>query len=125
MKPAEQIPKGMAVSSRANRHEILSKLSVEDQADEVASSKATLELKLGTPVRSLAYPVGLRGTFSSDTLTAAERTQYRIAFSFYGGVNVAAEIDRYDVRRISAAYEAMERFQLETTLSAITGKYWG
>jgi len=37
---------------------------VEDQADEVASSKATLEGKLGTPVRSLAYPVGLRGSFS-------------------------------------------------------------
>jgi hypothetical protein len=48
-----------------------------------------------------------------------------MAFSFYGGVNVAAEIERYDVRRISVAYGAMERFQLETTLSAITGKYWG
>jgi hypothetical protein len=30
-----------------------------------------------------------------------------------------------DVRRIAVAYGAVERFQLETTLSAITGKHWG
>jgi hypothetical protein len=47
-----------------------------------------------------------------------------MAFSFYGGVNVAGEIERYDVRRIAVACGALERFQLETTLSAITGKCW-
>jgi peptidoglycan/xylan/chitin deacetylase (PgdA/CDA1 family) len=121
---AKMVAKGMAVGSHTNRHEILSKLSAEEQNDELASSKAILERRLVVPVRSLAYPVGLRGTFSSDTLAAAERAQYSIAFSFYGGVNIAGEIERYDVRRIPVDYGAVERLQLETTLSAITGKYW-
>jgi peptidoglycan/xylan/chitin deacetylase (PgdA/CDA1 family) len=114
---------GMAIGSHTHNHEILSRLSEEQQLEELVSSKGILEQRLGVPIHAVSYPVGLPESFSSATQAAAERARYRAAFSFYGGCNSFGATERYDVRRYAVnAWSA--RFQLQTTLAAATGKYW-
>ena len=116
---------GMAVGSHAHSHEILSRLSAEEQSRELAMSRAILEERLGTTVRALSYPVGLPHCFTRETRAAALNSGYRIAFSFYGGLNVPGRIDPYDTLRHSvAAGSPIGRYQLQSALAAVTGGYW-
>src|ERR1035441_6820523 len=49
-----------------------------------------------TKVQSVAYPVGGLETFTDVTRSAAEKARYRMAFSYYGGVNVAGSFHSYE-----------------------------
>jgi peptidoglycan/xylan/chitin deacetylase (PgdA/CDA1 family) len=115
---------GMAIGSHTQSHRILSKLPAEDQFQEMACSKQILEKRLGVPVRSIAYPVGLPDSFTPITRAAAERAQYRVAFSYYGGVNTPGAIERYNVLREPVDNAGVARFGLQTTLAVVTRKYW-
>jgi peptidoglycan/xylan/chitin deacetylase (PgdA/CDA1 family) len=114
---------GMAIGSHTRRHEILSKLTVEEQFEELRSSKREIEERLGSPVTAIAYPVGLTGTFSPVTLAAAEQTGYRAGFSFYGGFNPSGRMERFDIRRAGVARPTKALFELQTTLTLATGKH--
>lgn len=116
---------GMAIGSHTHSHEILSRLTPEEQLQELVTSRAILEQRLGRSVPSLSYPVGLRDSFSTATQEAAKQAGYRIAFSFYGGLNVPGAMNRYDVMRYSMAFgTSLGRYQLQTALAAVTGSYW-
>jgi peptidoglycan/xylan/chitin deacetylase (PgdA/CDA1 family) len=116
---------GMAIGSHTHSHEILSRLPEEDQFRELATSRAILEERLGMPVYSLSYPVGLPQCFSTATQMAAQRAGYRIAFSFYGGFNAPGAIQRFDVLRQGVVFgRSLGRYQLQGTLAAVTAKYW-
>jgi peptidoglycan/xylan/chitin deacetylase (PgdA/CDA1 family) len=121
---AEMVRGGMAIGSHTHRHEILAKLSAEEQIEELVTSKQLLETHLKVPVHAVAYPVGLPESFSSVTRAAAEQAQYRVGFSFYGGFNIAGNIERYNIRRVSVFNSTAARFGLQTTLAVVTGKYW-
>jgi peptidoglycan/xylan/chitin deacetylase (PgdA/CDA1 family) len=114
---------GMAIGSHAHSHEILAKLSPERQMEELVTSKRIIEERLGTPAQALSYPVGHAESFSAVTRAAAASAGYRVAFSFYGGYNRFGATDRFDVHRYSI-WTAGARFRLQTTLAAVTGKYW-
>jgi peptidoglycan/xylan/chitin deacetylase (PgdA/CDA1 family) len=114
---------GMAFGAHSHSHEILAPLSSEQQLDELTASKAMIKERLGVPVLSMCYPVGLPQSFSILTREAAEKAQYRVAFSFYGGFNPYGKIERYDVRRFAISARP-PRFRLQTTLAAATGRYW-
>ena len=114
---------GMAFGAHSHSHEILAPLSSEQQLDELTTSKRMIEERLGVPVHSMSYPIGLPGSFSMVTREAAEKAQYRVAFSFYGGFNPYGKTERYDVRRFAVSAPP-PRFRLQTTLAAATGKYW-
>jgi peptidoglycan/xylan/chitin deacetylase (PgdA/CDA1 family) len=113
---------GMAIGSHTRRHEILSKLTAEEQFEELRYSKREIEDRLGSPVTAIAYPVGLAGTFSPVTLAAAERAGYRAGFSFYGGFNSGGRMERFDIRRAGVARPTKALFELQTTLTLATGK---
>lgn len=116
---------GMAIGSHTHSHEILSRLSEEDQFRELATSRAILEERLGIAVHSLSYPVGLPACFSRATQMAAQRAGYRIAFSFYGGFNGPGTTQRFDVLRQGVMFgRTLGRYQLQGTLAAVTGKFW-
>jgi hypothetical protein len=121
---AEMAAGGMALGSHSHNHEILSKLSERDQFLELSTSKRILEERLGAPVRALAYPVGLPDSFSAATQAAAEAAGYAIAFSFYGGFNLPGRAAPGDVRRVGIVNPTSARFQFQTSLAAVTGKYW-
>lgn len=116
---------GMAIGSHTHSHEILSRLPEDEQFRELATSRAILEKRLGSPVHSLSYPIGLRACFSAATQRSAERAGYRIAFSFYGGFNAPGAIQRFDVLRQGVVFgRSLGRYQLQGTLAAITARYW-
>jgi peptidoglycan/xylan/chitin deacetylase (PgdA/CDA1 family) len=115
---------GMAFGSHTDTHEILSKLSPERQREEVFRSREILERELDRRIETLAYPVGQRYCFSSDTVEALKQTGYRAAFSFYGGLNRPGEIQPFDIRRYSVGDQSYARLRLQTTLAAVSGTRW-
>ncbi len=112
---------GMAFGSHTHSHDILTKLSPERQREEVLCSREILERELSRRVDILAYPVGLKHCFSSDTIRALEETGYRAAFSYYGGSNRAGEIRPFDIRRYGVADASFARFRLQTSFRAVAG----
>jgi hypothetical protein len=68
--------------------------------EELAQCKRAVEERTRTSVTALAYPVGNPLAFNADTKAAAEACGYRLAFSYYGGVNRVGSIDRWNVRRM-------------------------
>ncbi len=115
---------GMAFGSHTDTHEVLSKLSREQQRGEVFRSRQILERELDRRIDTLAYPVGQRYCFSSDTVEALKQTGYRAAFSFYGGLNRPGETEPFDIHRYSVGDQSYARLRLQTSLAAVSGTRW-
>ena len=119
----EMVNSGMAIGSHTKSHRILSKLSSDEQLVEVSLSRSELSRQLNWNVDTLAYPVGSRAAFDRNTIAVLQRTSYRAAFSFYGGINTASSpIDRFDVRRIDAYTTGpFSRFRLQIAGAVASG----
>lgn len=99
---AEMLAGGMAFGSHGHSHDILAKLSPEQQYEDLARSRAILSEKLNIDVDTLSYPIGGQQSFSANTICAAQRAGYRAAFSFYGSINFRRrKINPLDIRRMS------------------------
>jgi peptidoglycan/xylan/chitin deacetylase (PgdA/CDA1 family) len=120
----EMVRAGMNISSHTHTHRILSKLTGEQQYLEAAESKRILEERLGIHVAAMAYPVGLRSSFSAETPPALKRAGYRAGFSYYGGLNRAGCVHPFDIQRCGVGPCRPERFRFQTALTALTGKSW-
>jgi peptidoglycan/xylan/chitin deacetylase (PgdA/CDA1 family) len=113
---------GMDIGSHTHTHELLSKLSLEQQIEELSQSRSIIETRLGAKVDAIAYPVGARSSFNTNTFKALQVTSYRTGFSFYGGVNRPGKVNHFDVARTGVDAElkfATLRFQ--TAYAAGTG----
>ena len=121
---AQMVQGGMAFGAHTHEHELLSKLPIDQQYVEVVKSRRIIEEKLGMSVEALAYPVGSRTSFSSSTISVLKRADYRVAFSFYGGLNVPSALDRFDVRRLGVDGQIPARFRWQTVVGTVTAKYW-
>jgi len=114
---------GMSIGSHTHSHRILSKLSAAEQTEELAQSRDVLEREITRPVESLAIPVGLRNSFNSDTEQALSAARYRVAFSFYGGVNRLQDLQRFDIKRIGVDGDmSFARVRLRAAVAASTGR---
>ena len=78
---------GMDIGSHTHTHRILSHLDPKAQKDELATSKEILEGLLGEPVNTVAYPVGVRGSYGPETCRIAASLGYSLGFNFIAGVN--------------------------------------
>lgn len=116
---------GMTIGSHTHRHRLLAKLTPEEQFDELLTSKRIIESQLHCRVTSLAYPVGTRTAFSTQSVRAALDAGYRSAYSFYGGVNRLDEpVNSFDIRRLAVnANLTADRFKLRVSLAGVTGRY--
>lgn len=115
---------GMDFGSHGHTHEILSKLTLAAQIDELRLSREILERELGRTVDTLAYPVGQRHTFSPDTHTALATTGYRTAFSFFSGINKPGSISPYNVFRTGIDSAPADVLRLRTSLQTTFGVNW-
>ncbi len=115
---------GMAFGSHSHSHDILAKLSFDQQATELRRSRLLLEKELHTPAHVLAYPVGLLSSFNQHTWSALRDTGYEAAFSFYGGFNRAGTTQAFDIRRVSVNNPTSARFRLQTSVAAMTARTW-
>ena len=115
---------GMGFGSHTHNHEILSKLSSGKQFEELSLSRQILQRELKQDIDTLAYPVGVRHTFSSETVEALRRAKYRAAFSFNSGFNKAGSIEPYDIRRCGVDRPQRRRFRFQTAVGSLTGRVW-
>ncbi len=113
---------GMYFGSHTHTHEMLGKLPFEQQLAQLRTSRDILERELDTTINTLAYPVGSRADFNSETVRALQRAQYRTAFSFYSGINYAGRIQPFDVLRVGVDSETRPLFRLRNALRCATGR---
>jgi peptidoglycan/xylan/chitin deacetylase (PgdA/CDA1 family) len=91
---------GIRTGSHTYSHRVLATLPSELQSCELRESKLRLETRLGTSVRTLAYPVGGYQHFTPETMQLAKEAGYEGAFSFRTGDNRPGAF-RFNIRRIA------------------------
>jgi peptidoglycan/xylan/chitin deacetylase (PgdA/CDA1 family) len=112
---------GMYIGSHTQTHRILGQMTPDEQEWELSESLKNIETGLGNPVRSLAYPVGIRGAFTDATQQIAQRLGYAMCFSFYGGINTPSHMKPMNLLRGGANPDAL-LFRAETVLLSRWGK---
>ena len=115
---------GMAIGSHTSSHTILSHLDTDAQLRELSDSREQIREHLGAEATTIAYPVGGRSCFSTNTEAMTRDCGYRAAFSFYGGVNRPPVANRYDVKREGIGDQSWVRFRAQASMCASTGRYW-
>jgi peptidoglycan/xylan/chitin deacetylase (PgdA/CDA1 family) len=91
---------GMTIGGHAIHHQLLSRMPLDEQWEEIAGCARRYEEELGAPMRYFAYPGGRVDSFNDETRRCLDRAGVRFAFSYYGGFRRVEEWDRYDMRRI-------------------------
>lgn len=98
----DAVTRGVTVGSHSHSHRVLKTLDRPSVDDELRSSKALLESKVGVEVRTLAYPCGSYEDFDQAVQRAAVAAGYRLAFSFNTGVQRFGQLAPFDIRRLGA-----------------------
>jgi peptidoglycan/xylan/chitin deacetylase (PgdA/CDA1 family) len=93
---------GHTIGSHTCRHLVLATLEPQEQLNEIAQSKKLIEAKIGTIVRSIAYPVGGTKHFNNTTQKLVVKTGYNLAFSFNTGSESLSCLNPYAVPRVEA-----------------------
>jgi peptidoglycan/xylan/chitin deacetylase (PgdA/CDA1 family) len=112
---------GMAIGSHAHTHEVLAKLTAEEQQRECELSRNLLQEKLSRPVTALAFPVGSRQSFSETTRQCVRSAGYRLAFSYYGGVNTRG-MDPFNILRMSVGHMSVAQHRLRSAVAGATAR---
>ena len=116
---------GMAIGAHTHTHRLLGRLPESEQRDELATSRRILRERVNVEAETIAYPVGQPSSFTSRTKALAAEAGYRAGFSFYGGINGGSHpVDPFDVRRVGADAQSVERFCVQTAAAATLGSWW-
>ena len=91
---------GISIGSHTHQHRVLSTLEANSQKEEMVLSKMLLEKETKKIVSSIAYPVGNRSTFTTETQALAAQCGFRLGFSFSEQTNGWAQLDPYNVKRV-------------------------
>lgn len=93
---------GMDIGSHTRSHRVLDTLRPDRLRDELLGSRQDLEAWIGTPVRSVSYPVGKSIRDQPIILDAVREAGYEVGFAASGGSNhLDQRSHRYDLQRIS------------------------
>ncbi|WP_428265061.1 polysaccharide deacetylase family protein [Haliangium sp.] len=97
---------GMDIQSHTRSHRVLQTLPPERLAEELAGSRADIEREVGTPARTVAYPVGYSIRDQPILRRAVRDAGYEVGFTNATGVNYLwRDTDPLDVRRIAMGRE--------------------
>jgi peptidoglycan/xylan/chitin deacetylase (PgdA/CDA1 family) len=114
---------GMEIGLHSNSHAVMSKLSKNQQFDDIVAGKSLMTERLGKAPRMFAYPDGRQSSFTNETMQVVKDLGFEAAFSFYGGCNPSPSSHPFNVLRTSIEpYSSQARIRLSTTLSAITAR---
>jgi peptidoglycan/xylan/chitin deacetylase (PgdA/CDA1 family) len=117
--------RGAAIGSHTHSHELLSRLTFEQQVEELEVSAKILRERLGITRDVLAYPVGTQTAFSPVTIQALQQARYDAAFSFYGGINSPANLERFNLLRINVGREmSLPHFRMKTAAATAFGRQY-
>jgi peptidoglycan/xylan/chitin deacetylase (PgdA/CDA1 family) len=112
---------GMVIGSHTQTHGILGQMSPDAQRWELIESKKNIEANLGSKVDSLAYPVGIRGSFTDTTEEIGRSAGYKMCFSFYGGLNTPEHLRPTNLLRMATSPDDL-LFRSETAFLTRFGK---
>jgi peptidoglycan/xylan/chitin deacetylase (PgdA/CDA1 family) len=112
---------GMVIGSHTQTHGILGQMPPEAQQWELTESKKNIEANLRDSVESLAYPVGIHGTFNPVTEQIARSAGYKMCFSFYGGINTPEHMRPTNLLRMATSPDDL-LFRSETVLLSRFGR---
>lgn len=93
---------GCEFQSHTWSHRIISNIPVEDARMELAQSKSDIEINTGKPCIFVAWP---HGAYSGEVLGLLGSTGYRGALLAGGGVSNLANLDFYNIPRVSFVSE--------------------
>jgi peptidoglycan/xylan/chitin deacetylase (PgdA/CDA1 family) len=91
---------GMGVGSHTRAHRVLQTLPPAELAEELASSRVTLEERLGEPVTTIAYPVGKSISALGPVRRAVADAGYELGFTTAPGFVRPERDDPFDLRRL-------------------------
>jgi peptidoglycan/xylan/chitin deacetylase (PgdA/CDA1 family) len=72
------------IGAHSVTHPVLADLEPAQQRHEISASKHKLEMLIGKPVQSFAYPYGKKNHFNSDTIHAIQSAGFRCGCANYG-----------------------------------------
>ena len=98
----ELVQAGMAVGAHTLTHRVLDTLDSQEREEEVAAPKAILETKLGTPIRSIAFPGAGNTPVAKETVQMAADAAYQLAFLPNAGIANVKTISPHGVSRVGA-----------------------
>ena len=84
---------GMSVGSHGQSHQALAGLDEVAQHHELSESKRFLEQLLDLQIKTVAYPFGWSGTYTTQTMQLAREVGYQLAFSSLEGVNYPGNVE--------------------------------
>lgn len=90
------------IGCHTHSHRVLSTLIPDEQEQELTRSRSIIEEQLGTPVHSIAYPVGERQFLSNETEDIACRLGFHVGFTYLTGVNTWGQINNHAISRVAA-----------------------
>ena len=92
---------GMEIASHTRRHRVLTTIPDDELAEELAGSKADLEVALGFPVRALSYPVGAPVNHLPRLRAAVGGAWDEVGFSYLTGIQSLQRLDPLSISRLS------------------------
>ena len=109
----EMAANGIEFGSHTLTHPIMTRIPVEQAKHELVESKRLIELELGKPVETFAYPNGGRADFNTEIIAAARDAGYKLAFTLLPGSNFFRQLraDPYTIRRVFLSHgDSFPRF---------------
>ena len=87
---------GIEIGSHSHTHPIMSHCSDRDCLHELTASKEIIEMQIGRPCRTVAYPNGQPDDYNEATMKAVRSAGYEAAFTFHMPLNLQS---RYTIGR--------------------------
>jgi peptidoglycan/xylan/chitin deacetylase (PgdA/CDA1 family) len=109
----EMAANGIEFGSHTLTHPIMTRITREQVTHELVESRRLIELELGKPVVTFAYPNGGPEDFNPEIITELKVAGYKMAFSLMPGYNryPALRRDPYTIRRIFLSHcDSFPRF---------------
>lgn len=104
---------GVSIQSHGMSHRGFSELSLTEQEEELCRSKAILEAGLEKPVAVFSFPYGDAGSDPPAVGRLLQRTGYRAACLYGGGVNAVPLADLYHLARVAMGPDTDLQAELE------------
>ena len=116
----EMSSEGLDIAPHTHTHSVMARLSLEQMASEVQTSKEHIRRQLGQEWPVFCYPNGKPGTFSRDTRRVLQDSGYVGAFTTVWGPSILGRTDPMEMRRIGVSW----RLSLDPLRYQLTGHYW-
>jgi peptidoglycan/xylan/chitin deacetylase (PgdA/CDA1 family) len=102
----------MDVGGHTRTHALLAALDPVRQSEEIAGGRRELEVVVGQPVESFAYPYGYAGSFTAKTARIVREAGYARACTTITGT-VGARVDRFRMPRHQVQDGGFEQFRAQ------------